>query len=106
MKFTKEQYDEMGPLYLDDLPFDNKNKAKMLELFNNLPSDLQGLAVSWGMNDTVFREDVFVLLLETQFGCTPKEYYDHHYQDLEQQGCFDNNPIEINFTKLNTDKKL
>jgi hypothetical protein len=100
MKFTKEQYDEMGKLYLDDLPFDDSDTDLMLELFNNLPDDLQGTAVSWGFNDTVFREDLFEYLLETQFGWTPKEYYDHHYRDFEEQGCFDDNPIEIDFTKL------
>lgn len=93
MKFTREQFKEMGNLYLDDLPFDDSNEDLMLELFNHLPSDLQGLAVSWGLNDTVFRDDLFEYLLENQFGWSINEYYDYHYEDF-------NGNIEINFDLL------
>ncbi len=74
MKFTKNQFDEIGPWHFNDLCFDSTNQTTMLKIFNLLPSHLQGLAVSWGCDDSVFREDVFEYLLENQFGMTHDEY--------------------------------
>jgi hypothetical protein len=36
-------------------------------LFQELPSDLQHLADEWGMNDTVFREEVMEWILSNHF---------------------------------------
>lgn len=76
MKFTKKQFDEIGPWHFHDLCFDSTNQTTMLKIFNLLPSNLQGLAVSWGCDDSVFRDDVFEYLVENQFGMTVKEYYE------------------------------
>ena len=76
MKFTKKQFDEIGPWYFNDLCFDSTNQTTMLKIFNLLPSNLQGLAVSWGCDDSVFRDDVFEYLIKNQFEMTVKEYYE------------------------------
>ena len=34
------------------------------KLFNTLPQETQGLAVSWGLNDTVFRDEVYEYLTQ------------------------------------------
>jgi hypothetical protein len=74
MKFTKKQFDEIGPWHFNDLCFDSTNQTMMLKIFNLLPSHLQGQAVSWGCDDSVFRDDVFEYLLDNQFGMTYDEY--------------------------------
>ena len=74
MKFTKEQYDSMGKFYLDDLEID-KDSEKMFELFNELPKNIQGIAVQWGFNDTEFRDQAFVFLVKKLFNQTVEEYY-------------------------------
>ena len=74
MKFTKKQFEEIGPWHFNDLCFDSSNQNFMLKIFNLLPSHLQGLAVSWGCDDSVFRDDVFEFLLENQFGMTYEQY--------------------------------
>jgi hypothetical protein len=74
MKLTREQFDEIGKFYLDDFPV-SSNQDIMFELFNNLPSHIQGEAISWGFNDTVFRDNVFEFLCKNQLGITCKEYY-------------------------------
>ncbi len=76
MKFTKKQFDEIGPWHFSDLCFKSKSQKQMLKIFNLLPSNLQGLAVSWGCNDSVFRNDVFEFLVKNQFGMTVKQYYE------------------------------
>jgi len=74
MKFTKKQFDEIGPWHFNDLCFDSTNQTTMLKIFNLLPSHLQGQAVSWGCDDSVFRDDVLEYLLDNQFGMTYDEY--------------------------------
>ena len=74
MKFTKEQYDSMGEFYLDDLEI-NQDSEKMFEIFNELPDNIQGIAVQWGFNDTVFRDNAFVFLVKKLFNQTVEEYY-------------------------------
>ena len=46
-----------------------------LNVFNSIPNDTQGLAVSWGVSDSPFRDDVFVYLVEKLYGLGTKEYY-------------------------------
>jgi len=93
MKFTKKQFNQMGPMYFDDLCFDLTKSSIRLQIFNQLPSHLQGLAVSWGCDDTEFRNMVFEFLVDNQFGMTVKEYYESdifnyfikkdYYQDFD-----------------------
>ena len=64
----------MGEFYLDDLEI-NKDSEKMFELFNELPDNIQGIAVQWGIYDTVFRDDAFVFLVKKLFNQTVEEYY-------------------------------
>jgi hypothetical protein len=76
MKFTRKQFDEIGPWHFNDLCFDSTNQTTMLKIFNLLPSHLQGQAVSWGCDDSVFRDDVFEYLCENQFDMTVEKYYE------------------------------
>ena len=75
MIFTQEQFDKIldgdKGIYMDDLPFETQG----LEFFNALPEHIQGSAVQWGFGDTCVREEIFVFLIENQFGLTVDEYY-------------------------------
>lgn len=82
MKFTKKQFDEIGPWYFNNLCFDSTNQTTMLKIFNLLPSHLQGLAVSWGCDDSVFRDEVFEYLIKNQFNLTTDEYYNSEIYNL------------------------
>lgn len=43
---------------------DSYTPEELLELFNTLPAEIQGIALSWGLSDTVFRDCVFEYLRE------------------------------------------
>ena len=97
MEFTKEQFEEIGPWYFHDLCFDSSDQEVMRKIFNLLPSHLQGLAVSWDCNDSVFRDDVFVYLLKNQFDMTPEEYRESEIgKDFFENGTYQ----EVDFDKL------
>jgi hypothetical protein len=102
MEFTKEQFEEIGPWYFHDLCFDSSDQEVMRKIFNLLPSHLQGLAVSWDCDDSVFRDDVFVYLLKNQFDMTPEEYRESEIgKDFFENGTYQ----EVDFDKL-TPKKI
>jgi len=114
MKFTKKQFDEIGPWHFNDLCFDSTNQTTMLKIFNLLPSYLQGSAISYGCNDTVFRDDVFEYLIENQFDMSVKEYYNSDIfnffmkKDVYQKISFKklkSNQIEADYTPI-VDGKL
>lgn len=97
MKLTRDQYDEIGKFYVDDFPIDCRNQDLMFEIFNYLPKHERMLAIEWGFNDTVFRDNVFEFLCENQLGMTCKEYYK---SDIARN-YFDNGvEIEIDMEKL------
>lgn len=73
-----EQFNDLGKLSFDDLPFEvdrDFTAAEQLRILNALPSHIQGLAVSWGTNDTPFIDNVFEFLIKNQFGLSCSEYY-------------------------------
>lgn len=74
MHFTKKQFEQIGPWYFHDLCFDSSNQEFMRKIFNLLPSHLQGIAISWGCDDSVFRDDAYEFLVKNQFGMTCEEY--------------------------------
>jgi hypothetical protein len=78
MNFTKEKFDKefKSDFYFLDAPFRNQTEDEMFKLFNLLPDNLQGLAVSWGCTDSVFRDDFFEFIIENQFGLSTNEYYE------------------------------
>lgn len=97
MKFTKEQFEEeFGEFYIDDFPINDSDQDLMLKVFNALPSEEQGLAVAWGMNDTVFRDNVFEYMCETQLGMSVEEYYKSDIYREYNEGKY----IEIDFEKF------
>jgi hypothetical protein len=78
MKFTEEQFREIedGAIFCcDDISMDWDNPQVRLNVFNSLPQEEQGLAVQWGVSDTVFRDEVFVHLVKTLYGLSTDEYY-------------------------------
>ena len=97
MRITREQFDEIGNFYTDDFPIDSRNQDLMFELFNCLPKHERMLAIEWGFNDTVFRDNVFEFLCKNQFNMTCEEYYK---SDIAKN-YFDNNvEIQLDFNKL------
>ena len=74
MEFTKEQFEEIGPWHFHDLCFDSSDQDFMHKIFNLLPNHLQGIAVSWGCHDSVFRDDAYEYLVKNQFDMTCEEY--------------------------------
>ena len=103
MKLTKEQYDELGMFYLNDLPFDDSNQKLMLKLFNCLPNHIQALAISWGNNDSVFRDEVFEFLCDNQFRMTTTQYYD---SNIFTEYHKENKYRSIDFTKLGLENEV
>lgn len=96
MKLTREQYDEIGKFYLDDFPV-SSNQDIMFELFNNLPNHIQSVAIAWGFNDTVFRDNVFEFLCKNQLGLSCKDYYKSDIaKDYFNNGVL----IELDFEKM------
>ena len=97
MEYTKEQFKEIGPFYVDDFPIDDNDQDLMLKLFNHLPPHLQGLAIEWGCSETEFRDKVFVALIKSQFGMDVDTYYSNVIttQIRESDEC-----ITINFDLL------
>lgn len=92
MRFTREQFDDIGKFYIDDLNINDEDQGFMLQVFNELPNHLQGLAVQWGFSDTVFRDDVFEYLIKALHGMTVTEYYDkkvHERPNLSNQFVLD-----------------
>ena len=96
MVISREQFNELGKFYIDDFPISG-NQDFMFELFNSLPKNLKGLAIQWGLSDTVFRDDVFELLCKNQLNMTCEEYYNSKIA----KDYFDNGVlIEFCFNKL------
>ena len=95
MNITIESLDDIGrDVMLDDLPFDKLNDNQIVDLFNCLPHSLKGQIVSWGWNDSVVRDDLFVLILKKMFYVTPEEWYSKSIK--ESKNYFDNNKT-VNF---------
>lgn len=45
---------------------DDLSRDELIQLFKELPRDIQCLAVQWGMGDTPFRDDVYVWYKENR----------------------------------------
>ena len=87
MKFTREQFDEIAPFHMDDLPFDTSDQNKMFEIFNLLPDEIKGQAVSWGLNDTVVRESIFEFVCENLGFSSVDQYYNSDvFLDYHEKG--------------------
>lgn len=83
MKFTKEQFEELGNFYTDDLNINSSDQNFMFEVFNLLPRNLQGLAVSCGLSDSDFQYGVFKYLIVQIHNLTVDEYYKLKMYDCE-----------------------
>lgn len=81
MKFLTSQFDELelgdwelSPLNLPEDKIDDKEF--ILNIFNWLPSHIQGLCVAWGSSDTEFREKSITYIIEKQEGTNYDEFFD------------------------------
>jgi methylaspartate ammonia-lyase len=87
MQFTRQQFNELGPFYVDDFPIDDKDQDFMFKVFNKLPQDLQGEVISHGFNDTVVRENILEYLCEKVYNMSIEQYYDSvHYEIYSKEG--------------------
>jgi len=97
MKFSREQFDSLGDFHIEDFPINQDDKDLMFEIFNHLEKHEQGMAISWGVDDTVFNDNVFKYLCQTQLGMSVEEYY----QSQIAKDYFDNGKlIDIDFSKF------
>lgn len=76
MEITREMFDEIGPFYMDDLAIDDGDQDLMFEVFKSLPLHDQHIALEWGCNDTVFRDNAFEFLCKKLLNMTCEEYYE------------------------------
>jgi len=95
MIFTREQYDEItggDELPLDELPI-ALTVDQQFELFNTLPRDMQGQAITWGITDTEWHEKFIEHMVKNLFGYSLKEYYQsdiaHSYFEEYKKVPFD-----------------
>jgi len=86
MNFTKEIYDKVGKLYIDDFPIEETDEL-CLQILNSLPQHLQGLVISWGCSDTEVRDSIFELLCQRLgFGSASKYYGSDIAKNYFEQG--------------------
>jgi hypothetical protein len=82
MKFTREQFDELGPFYVDEFPIDDKDQDFMFHIFNSLSQVIQGQVVMWGFSDTEVREKIFEHLCEKVYKMSIEQYYESEYSKV------------------------
>lgn len=75
MKFTKEQFENIGPFYMDEFPINSSNQDLMFAIFNDLPETIQGNAISFGCQDSEVQAAIFIWLCRNQLGLSTEEYY-------------------------------
>ena len=63
--FNKNDWDHLHDAVLESTG-ENKNMEELNKIFDSLPSDLKNLAYKFGMNDTVFRDNVIEYYLKKQ----------------------------------------
>jgi len=97
MKLTRQQFDKIGEFYLDDFAINSIDQDLMFKLFNHLPSNERMLAIEWGFNDTVFKDNVFEFLCKNQLNMTVDEYYK---SDIFKKYLNNREFITIDFLKL------
>jgi len=97
MKLTRQQFDEIGKFYLDDFVINSSDQDLMFKVFNCLPKHERMLAIEWGFNDTVFRDNVFEFLCKNQLNMSVDEYYK---SDIFKKYLNNREFITIDFSKL------
>ena len=102
MKFTLQQFTEIGPFYIDDFPINDRDQSLMFQVFNHLPEHIQGAVISWGFSDTPTKENIFEFMCENQLGMSIDEYYDSDIHKQFMDGLENNDKycIVVNFEKM------
>ena len=90
MIFTKEQYNEIGRLYFDDLPISDDYELGYY-IFNKLPKHIQGSAISFCPDDTEVRDDIFMYLLQKLYNIQDAEIY---YKNIYKEHFIEFNTIK------------
>ncbi len=62
----KEDLDAMHDVVVNALDVE-PTPEQILKLWESLPEDIQGKAIQWGSSDTVFRDEVYEWLIETNY---------------------------------------
>ncbi len=60
----------------NDLPFNDEDQELKLFILNNLPIGLMSDIEILGIQDTGVRDEIFSLIVENQFECSVKEFYE------------------------------
>ena len=60
----------------NDLPFNDEDQELKLFILNNLPIGLMADIEILGIQDTSVRDEIFSLIVENQFECSVKEFYE------------------------------
>ncbi len=63
MNFDEHDWDCLHDVIIDATG-QHCNQSKLEELFKSLPKEIRRIAIQWGMNDTVFRDEVFKYIQE------------------------------------------
>jgi hypothetical protein len=58
IQLEQEDFDAMHDVILEALDIELTN-AKIHVIWEELPEDIRGLAIQWGTNDTVFRDNLY-----------------------------------------------
>lgn len=62
----QEDFNHMHDVILEVLDVEPTQK-QIQEIWDKLPDDIKGTAIEWGCSDTVFRENLYVWLKDTNF---------------------------------------
>jgi hypothetical protein len=66
VSLEREDLDAMHDVILEALDYKNEDITDDLikEYWDNLPDHIKGIAVRWGCNDTVFRDEMYVWVVK------------------------------------------
>jgi len=54
----------VGVFYHDNVDISDLNDSKLEKVFNELPDNVQAIAIQWGGDDTVFGDEAYVYIKE------------------------------------------
>lgn len=85
MKLTREQFNELGYFYIDDLNINDDDQNFMFDIFNLLPDELKGEVLQWGFSESLTREHIFEYLINKIYGFSISEYYKQEIYKTKNQ---------------------
>lgn len=58
VELEKEDFDVLHDVVFEVTGYEYTNE-ELKTVWDNLPEDIQGIAIQWGTNDTVFRDNMY-----------------------------------------------